>query len=177
MKNMQIMSHSILLSSNNPMKQPFLIESSTAKAIFTVVLLTLIPFLGGVSQQISAQNAVVNFTVNPTKASINVYDEADNMVHESTLVDSVGTVSLAPGSYRLVVSKRGHETFTELLLLNPNEVRNLQIDLEKSPRGFFSKNKYWIIGGAVAVTTGAILLLRKDSDNGPGIPVPPGRPN
>jgi uncharacterized membrane protein len=139
-------------------------------------MVALILMLVAFQSSLIAQNATLNFKVSPDKATIKVIDLNDAVVQQLTLSDSTGTLSVAPGSYRVDVSRKGYVTFSESIQLHNNESRNMEIVLEKAPRGFFAKYKYWIIGGAAAVTTGAILLLNKDKDNGPGIPVPPGRP-
>lgn len=49
---------------------------------------------------------------------------------------------------------------------------------EDHRKGFFSRNKYWIIGGAATVlaTSTAIIITSRGGDSGSFIPVPPGRP-
>jgi len=74
-------------------------------------------------------------------------------------------VSVANGTYHLVVSEKGHKTYYRNLTMNPGSSQNLTIDLKpvSKPSSVLSADIYNIIGIfiVIGVIAGAVLLIRK----------------
>lgn len=104
-------------------------------------------------------------------------------------------LELVTGDYRLHFMKEGFHDLIEELHLQAGADTLLSVQLQEAPRkpinvfeiplqetpvnsnkSFFAKNKYWLIGGAAAIVTSTVLIMSNSGDQGPGIPVPPGRP-
>ena len=129
----------------------------------------------------------LNIQANTDSIKLSVSTLRGEGIQESILEDSTISLSLLEDNYRLTFYKPGYNQLTTEITLQRSEKENLLVEMEKvikesavvtdEKKTFFTKRRMWLIGGITAITTGAAILLTGNSGtDGPGIPIPPGRP-
>lgn len=114
--------------------------------------------------------------VTPDSVLVKIWSTDGQLLQDVVTTSSLLELTLNPGTYKIEFSKLGYKTQLKEISLANQETLELSISLIKSKKGFFKRNKYWIVAGAAVIATSAILLLDNNDDSLPGIPIPPGRP-
>lgn len=137
----------------------------------------------------------ITFTTNVTEMDIEVQNNNGEFLFDDFVTDTLFSYQLIEGIYQFEFTKNGFLPLSKRVELEREEDSLYEIFLSPEPvvpdviaaepvqpvpvqqESFIAKNKYWLIGGAAVLITATTIGLNSGGDDGPGIPIPPGRPN
>lgn len=137
----------------------------------------------------------ITFTTNVTQMDIEVQNNNGEFLFDDFVTDTVFSYQLIEGIYQFEFTKNGFLPLSKRVELEREEDSLYEIFLSPEPvvpdviaaepvqpvpvqqESFIAKNKYWLIGGAAVLITATAIGLNSGGEEGPGIPIPPGRPN